>query len=69
MSRHTDIPVNTLVQRVVEIAPEEGDPNKAGKFLKLPSGKLFRVIQISGNDGNTCQVIFFSLQLVAGFPC
>ena len=57
MSRHTDVPVNTLVQRVVEIAPEEGDPNKAGKFLKLPSGKLFRVIQISGNDGNTYQVI------------
>ncbi len=57
MSRHTDVPVNTLVQRVVEIAPEEGDPNKAGKFLKLPSGRLFRVIQISGNDGNTYQVI------------
>jgi hypothetical protein len=57
MSRHTDVPVNTLIQRVVEIPDEEGDPNKAGKFLKLPSGKLFRVIQILGNDGNTYQVI------------
>ncbi|MEO0520187.1 MAG: hypothetical protein AAF171_23125 [Cyanobacteria bacterium P01_A01_bin.116] len=52
MSRHTDVPVNTIVQRVVEITPEEGDPNTGGKFLKLPSGKLFRVIQIDGNDGN-----------------
>lgn len=57
MSRYTDVPVNTLVQRVVEITPEEGDPNTAGKFLKLPSGKLFRVIQILANDGNTYQVI------------
>ncbi|MGB5916191.1 MAG: hypothetical protein WBG63_15100, partial [Phormidesmis sp.] len=51
MSRHTDVPVNTIIQRVVDIEPEGGDPNTGGKFLKLPSGKLFRVIQISGNDG------------------
>lgn len=57
MSRHTDVPVNTIIQRVVDIAPEEGDPNTGGKFLKLPSGKLFRVIQISGNDGNDYSVI------------
>lgn len=58
MSRHTDVPVNTLVQRVIEITgDEEGDPNNTGKFLKLPSGKLFRVIQISANDGNTYQVV------------
>ena len=57
MSRHTDVPVNTIVQRVVDIEPVEGDPNSGGKFLKLPSGKLFRVIQISGNDGNTYNVI------------
>lgn len=57
MSRHTDVPVNTIVQRVVDIEPEENDPNTEGKFLKLPSGKIFRVIQILGNDGNTYSVI------------
>jgi hypothetical protein len=57
MSRHTDVPVNTLIQRVVELSPEEGDPLKPEKALKLPSGKLFRVIQIEANDGNTYQVI------------
>ena len=57
MSRHTDVPVNTIIQRVVDIAPEEGDPNTGGKFLKLPSGRLFRVIQILGNDGNEYSVI------------
>ncbi|MEM8810410.1 MAG: hypothetical protein AAGF01_30730 [Cyanobacteria bacterium P01_G01_bin.38] len=56
MSRHTDVPIATLVQRVVDI-PSEGDPNNAGKFLKLPSGKMFRVIQIEAIDGNTYQVI------------
>ena len=57
MSRHTDVPVNTIIQRVVDIEPEGGDPNTGGKFLKLPSGKLFRVIQILGNDGNNYSVI------------
>jgi hypothetical protein len=57
MSRHTDVPVNTLIQRVVELSPEEGDPLKPEKALKLPSGKLFKVIQIEANDGNTYQVI------------
>ena len=57
MSRHTDVPVNTIIQRIVELPIEEGDPNSGGKFLKLPSKKLFRVIQISGNDGNDYSVI------------
>jgi hypothetical protein len=57
MSRHTDVPVNPLIQRVVELAPKEGDPLSPDKALKLPSSKLFRVIQIDANDGNTYQVI------------
>ncbi len=49
MSRHTNVPVPTFVQRVIR--------NEEGSFLKLPSGKLFRVIQIPVNDGNTYSVI------------
>ena len=49
MSRHTNVPVPTFVQRVIQ--------NEEGSFLKLPSGKLFRVIQIAANDGNTYSVI------------
>lgn len=49
MDRHTNVPVNTLSQRVIQ--------NEEGRYLKLPSGKLFRVIQISGEDGNTYQTI------------
>lgn len=49
MDRHTNVPTNTLSQRVIR--------NEEGTYLKLPSGKLFRVIQISGEDGNNYQTI------------
>jgi hypothetical protein len=49
MDRHTNVPSNTLTQRVIQ--------NEEGTYLKLPSGELFRVIQISGEDGNSYQVI------------
>lgn len=49
MDRHTNVPVNTLSQRVIQ--------NEEGRYLKLPSGKLFRVFQISGEDGNTYQTV------------
>ncbi|MBE9157009.1 hypothetical protein IQ265_09250 [Nodosilinea sp. LEGE 06152] len=49
MDRHTNVPSNTLSQRVIQ--------NEEGTYLKLPSGELFRVIQISGEDGNKYQVI------------
>lgn len=49
MDRHTNVPSNTLTQRVIQ--------NEEGTYLKLPSGKLFRVIQISGEDGNTYQAV------------
>ncbi len=57
MSRHTDVPLTTLVKRVIELTDENEDSESRGKFLKLPSGKLFKVIQILGNDNNTYQVI------------
>ena len=57
MSRHTDVPLTTLVKRVIELTDENEDSESKGKFLKLPSGKLFKVIQILGNDNNTYQVI------------
>ncbi|NJM97785.1 MAG: hypothetical protein HC800_12075 [Phormidesmis sp. RL_2_1] len=59
MSRHTNMPVSTLVRRVIEVAADETDENTlaAGKYLKLPSGKLFKVTPIEANDGNTYQVI------------
>ena len=49
MDRHTNVPSNTLTQRVIQ--------NEEGTYLKLPSGELFRVIQISAEDGNSYQVI------------
>ncbi|MGB5975634.1 MAG: hypothetical protein WBG38_20070, partial [Nodosilinea sp.] len=45
MDRHTNVPSNTLSQRVIQ--------NEEGTYLKLPSGELFRVTQISGEDGNS----------------
>jgi len=58
MSRHTNMPVSTLVRRVIEVAEEDTEGSlAAGKYLKLPSGKLFKVTPIDANDGNTYQVI------------
>jgi len=58
MSRHTNMPVSTLVRRVIEVAEEDaGEGLAAGKYLKLPSGKHFKVTPIDANDGNTYQVI------------
>lgn len=57
MSRHTDVPLTTLVKRVIELTDENENSESSGKFLKLPSGKLFKVVQILGNDNNTYQVI------------
>lgn len=44
MSRHLNISHTNLMRRVVQI--------EDSKVLKLPSGKTFRVVQITGNDGN-----------------
>lgn len=49
MDRHTNVPAQTFVDRVSEI--------QGVKHLKLPSGKVFRVSEISGEDGNTYQAI------------
>ncbi|MEM9008751.1 MAG: hypothetical protein AAGE59_35225, partial [Cyanobacteria bacterium P01_F01_bin.86] len=49
MDRHTNVPSNTLSQRVIQ--------NEEGTYLNLPSGKLFRVIQIDGEDGNSYRAI------------
>jgi hypothetical protein len=57
MSRHTDVPLTTLFKRVIELEGDSEDSDAAGKFLKLPSGKLFKVTEILGNDNNTYQVI------------
>lgn len=66
MSRHTNMPVSTLVRRVIEVAADDAEEALAeppkerladGKYLKLPSGKLFKVTPIEANDGNTYQVI------------
>lgn len=47
--RHIGIPQPTLTKRVIQIGDEEA--------FKTPSGKTFRVIQISGSDGNDYKVI------------
>jgi hypothetical protein len=57
MSRHTDVPLTTLFKRVIELEGDSEDSDASGKFLKLPSGKLFKVTEILGNDNNTYQVI------------
>jgi hypothetical protein len=44
IDRHVGIPHNTLSDWVVEI--------EGLKYLKLPSGSTFRVVEITGNDGN-----------------
>ncbi|MBD2261246.1 hypothetical protein [Pseudanabaena sp. FACHB-2040] len=49
MDRHTNVPVNTLSQRVIQIGQDN--------YLKLPSGSTFRVFQIPGEDGNEYQAI------------
>jgi hypothetical protein len=47
--RHIGIPQPTLTKRVIQI-PD-------GEVFKTPSGKAFRVIQISATDGNEYKVI------------
>lgn len=49
MDRHTNVPVATLSQRVIQ---KEGV-----RYLEVPSGKTFRVFQISGEDGNSYEAI------------
>ena len=49
MSRHTDVPAQTFVDRVSEI--------EGLNYLKLPSGNTYRVSEIDANDGNTYRVI------------
>jgi len=48
-SRHIGIPQQTLTNRVTQIEGVEA--------LKVPSGKVFRVTQIRGADGNDYKVI------------
>lgn len=58
MSRHTNMPVSTLVRRVIEVSEEDTVGElAAGKYLKLPSGKHFKITPVDANDGNTYQVI------------
>ncbi|NJM98034.1 MAG: hypothetical protein HC800_13565 [Phormidesmis sp. RL_2_1] len=58
MSRHTNMPISTLVRRVIEVSAEDTDEGlAAGKYLKLPSGQAFKVTSVDANDGNTYQVI------------
>ena len=49
MSRHTDVPAQTFVDRVSEI--------EGVNYLKLPSGNTYRVSEIAANNGNTYRVI------------
>ncbi|NJM98455.1 MAG: hypothetical protein HC800_15975 [Phormidesmis sp. RL_2_1] len=49
MSRHTEVPAQTFVDRVSEI--------EGVNVLKLPSGKTFKVSEITANDGNVYRVI------------
>jgi hypothetical protein len=57
MSCHTDVPLTTLFKRVIELEGDSENSDAAGNFKKLPSGKLFKVTEILGNDNNTYQVI------------
>jgi hypothetical protein len=49
MSRHTEVPVQTFVDRVSEI--------EGVNVLKLPFGRTFKVSGIAANDGNVYRVI------------
>jgi hypothetical protein len=57
MDRHAGLPQQTLTNWITEESGFEGDPNKASKFLKLPSGNTFRVTQITGLDNNEYSVL------------
>ncbi|KPQ31932.1 MAG: hypothetical protein HLUCCA11_22675 [Phormidesmis priestleyi Ana] len=49
LSKHTDVPAQTFVDRVSAI--------EGVSMLKLPSGKAFRVSGIKANDGSVYRVI------------
>lgn len=54
--RYVGIPNNTLSDWQVE--PENGVLDKTlDRYLKLPSGKAFRVLDIQGSDGNLYNVV------------
>lgn len=54
--RYIGIPNNTLSDWQVE--PENGVLDKTlDRYLKLPSGKAFRVLDIQGSDGNLYNVV------------
>jgi hypothetical protein len=51
MERHAGLPQQTISNWVTEESRFEVDPNKATKFLKVPSGNVYRLTQIQGLDG------------------
>lgn len=57
LDRYSGFPSNTLTDWITTESLTEGDRNNELKSLKPPSGNLFRVIEISGVDGNDYLVI------------
>lgn len=58
MERHAGLPEQTLSNWVTEESGIEVDPNNDSKSLKLPSGNIFRLTQISGlEDGKLYSVL------------
>lgn len=52
MERHGGLPEQTASNWSTKESGFEGHPNNAPNWLKLPSGKVFRVTQIIGEDNN-----------------
>jgi hypothetical protein len=57
MERHGGLREQTTSNWSTKESGFEGDPNKAPEWLKLPSGKLLRVTQITGLDNNEYSVL------------
>jgi hypothetical protein len=57
MERHGGLPQGTTSNWVTKESTLEGDCTNRFKSLKLPSGKSFRVIVITGEDNNEYSVI------------
>lgn len=57
MAKNGGIAEQTLVDWITEESGFEGDRNKPPKLMKLPSGKTFRVTEITGLNNNEYLVL------------
>lgn len=57
MEKYGGLPNNTLSNWLTKESGVQGAPNNEIEYLKLPSGNTYRVLQITGDDGNNYTVV------------